>query len=61
MYFKNYNGTITYLDISKYHTNYDMYYQLIKQKFNKTIPKTSCVTKATILDYLKDNKKLLSL
>ena len=61
MYLYDHNNKLVKFDISKYHTNYDVYYAYYKIKYNITIPKTNKITEENILEYLNDNKKLFSL
>ena len=61
MYFYDINNKLVKFDVSKYHTNHDVYYAYYKQKFNITIERTNKITEECILEYLNDNKNLFSL
>jgi hypothetical protein len=61
MYLYDHNNKLIKFDISKYHTNNDVYYAYYKIKYNITIPKHNKITEEKILEYLNDNKNLFSL
>ncbi len=61
MYFYDHNNKLVKFDVSKYHTNHDIYYAYYKNKYNITIDNTNKITEKCILDYLNDNKNLFSL